>query len=64
MDVPNVIIPVSAGRDLVNLVETAAMQQKLLMTGYDPVVELSERLRKRADGLRSTKDVKTKKGRL
>lgn len=61
--VPNVVIPVSEGRDLVNLVETAAMQQKLLMTGYDPVVELSERLRKRADGLQSTKDVKTKKGR-
>jgi len=49
VDVPNVIIPVSEGRDLVNLVETAAMQQKLLMSGYDPVEELSERLRVRAD---------------
>ena len=62
VDVPNVIIPVSAGRDLVNLVETAAMQQKLSMTGFDPVFELSERLRKRADKLQSNKDVK-KKGR-
>jgi serine kinase of HPr protein (carbohydrate metabolism regulator) len=47
--VPNIIIPVSEGRDLVNLVETAAMQQKLIMSGYDPVEELSERLRKRAE---------------
>ena len=49
VDVPNIIIPVSAGRDLVNLVETAAMQQKLLMLGGDPVNDLSERLRRRAD---------------
>lgn len=49
VDVPNIIIPVSEGRDLVNLVETAAMQQKLVMSGYDPVEELSERLRRRAD---------------
>ena len=49
VDVPNIIIPVSEGRDLVNLVETAAMQQKLIMSGTDPVYELSERLRKRAD---------------
>ena len=52
VDVPNVIIPVSEGRDLVNLVETAAMQQKLIMTGYDPVEELSEHLKRRADRLR------------
>ena len=49
VDVPNIIIPVSEGRDLVNLVETAAMQQKLLLTGFDPVATLSERLRRRAD---------------
>ncbi|MBQ0032216.1 MAG: HPr(Ser) kinase/phosphatase, partial [bacterium] len=49
VDVPNIIIPVSAGRDLVNLVETAAMQQKLIMSGFDPVFELSERLRRRAE---------------
>ena len=49
VDVPNIVIPVSAGRDLVNLVETAAMQQKLLMLGADPVSDLSERLRRRAD---------------
>jgi len=49
VDVPNVIIPVSEGRDLVNLVETAAMQHKLLMAGGDPVGALSERLRLRAE---------------
>ena len=49
VDIPNVVIPVSEGRDLVNLVETAAMQQKLLATGFDPVEALSQRLRRRAD---------------
>ena len=55
VDVPNIIIPVSEGRDLVNLVETAAMQQKLLMSGYDPVNKLSERLRRRADSVKDRK---------
>ena len=49
VDIPNIIIPVSEGRDLVNLVETAAQQQKLINAGYDSVAELSERLRRRAD---------------
>ena len=49
VNVPHVEIPVSEGRDLVNLVETAAQQQKLLLTGFDPVEALSERLRQRAD---------------
>ena len=53
VDVPNIVIPVSEGRDLVNLVETAAMQQKLLMSGMDPVEGLSERLRKRADAMQA-----------
>ena len=53
VDVPNIIIPVSEGRDLVNLVETAAMQQKLLMSGADPVDELSERLRRRAESAKT-----------
>ena len=57
VDIPNIIIPVSEGRDLVNLVETAAMQQKLIMSGADPVYELSERLRKRAESAR-TKNLK------
>jgi len=53
VEVPNIIIPVSEGRDLVNLVETAAMQQKLLMSGADPVCALSKRLHSRADRLES-----------
>ena len=48
VEVPNIIIPVSEGRDLVNLVETAAQQQKLMAAGSNPVVELSNRLHKRA----------------
>ena len=50
VDVPNVILPVSEGRDLVNLVETAVHQQMLVDSGFDPVLNLSRRLKKRADG--------------
>jgi HPr kinase/phosphorylase len=53
VDVPNVVIPVSEGRDLVNLVETAVQQQKLTFAGHNPVTELSERLRRRADEAQS-----------
>lgn len=49
VDVPNVTIPVSEGRDLVNLVETAVQQQKLKFSGHNPVSELSEHLRRRAE---------------
>lgn len=58
VNVPNVVIPVSEGRDLVNLVETAAQQEKLLMAGYDIVGNLSDRLKKRAD----EKRINRKKG--
>ena len=44
VEVPQVVIPVSAGRDLVNLVETAAQQQKLRSAGHDAVKELDARL--------------------
>ena len=60
VDVPNVIIPVSEGRDLVNLVETAAMQQKLVLSGVDPVGELSRRLRSRAEKSKPNKATKRK----
>ncbi|MBO7482266.1 MAG: HPr(Ser) kinase/phosphatase [Kiritimatiellae bacterium] len=49
VDVPNIIIPVSEGRDLVNLVETAVQQQQLIDAGYNPVRDLSKRLHKRAE---------------
>ena len=45
VDIPNIVLPVSEGRDLVNMVETAAQQYKLISTGYNPVSELSARLR-------------------
>ena len=46
--VPEIVIPVSVGRDLVNLVETAAQQFKLRSAGYDPVAALDEQLKRRA----------------
>lgn len=48
VDVPQITIPVSAGRDLVNLIETAAQQYKLLASGYDAVQDLDARLCARA----------------
>lgn len=49
VEIPNAIIPVSEGRDLVNLVETAVQQQKLIAEGYDSVAHLARRLKDRAD---------------
>ena len=46
--VPEIIIPVSVGRDLVNLVEIATQQFKLRSAGYDPVAALDEQLKRRA----------------
>ncbi len=48
VEVPEVVIPVSAGRDLVNLVEIAAQQQKLRRAGYDAACELDEHLKRRS----------------
>jgi HPr kinase/phosphorylase len=47
VDVPEIIIPVSAGRDLVNLVETAAQHHKLRSAGYDVVGTLDAQLKSR-----------------
>ncbi len=55
VDIPNIVIPVSEGRDLVNLVETAAQQYKLIAEGYDPVADLSEHLHRRAEIFKVTK---------
>lgn len=63
VDVPNIIIPVSEGRDLVNLVETAAQQQKLILAGYDPVEDLSQHLHRRAGNLKVKKGKGTTNGR-
>ncbi len=48
VEVPQIVIPVSAGRDLVNLVETAAQQFKLRRAGHDAGMELDARLKERA----------------
>jgi HPr kinase/phosphorylase len=42
--VPHVVIPVSPGRDLSVLIEVAAFQTKLKLSGYNPAEELSRRL--------------------
>ena len=44
VDVPHIIIPVRPGRDLARLIEVAAFQTKLKVSGYNPARELNERL--------------------
>ncbi len=44
IDVPHVTIPVRPGRDLARLIEVAAFQTKLKMSGYNPAKELNDRL--------------------
>jgi HPr kinase/phosphorylase len=42
--IPQVLIPVAPGRDIVNVVETAALDQKLRRLGHDAAKELDEKL--------------------
>ena len=42
--IPRVFVPVAPGRDLVNILETAALDQKLKRLGHDAAKELDERL--------------------
>ena len=44
VNIPHIIIPVRPGRDLARLVEVAAFQTKLKLSGYNPAKELNERL--------------------
>jgi len=44
VDVPHITIPVRPGRDLARLIEVAAFQTKLKLSGYNPAKELNERL--------------------
>jgi len=44
IDVPHIIIPVRPGRDLARLIEVAAFQTKLKLSGYNAAQELNERL--------------------
>ncbi|MEY2466608.1 MAG: HPr kinase/phosphorylase [Verrucomicrobiota bacterium] len=43
-DVPHITIPVRPGRDLARLIEVAAFQTKLKMSGHNPAKELNDRL--------------------
>jgi HPr kinase/phosphorylase len=50
MDIPHIIIPVRPGRDLARLVEVAAFQTKLKLSGYNAARELNEQLIARMTG--------------
>jgi len=42
--VPHVLVPVRVGRDIVLMVETAALNHRLKATGYNPAKQLNEKL--------------------
>src|SRR5580658_3383053 len=44
VDIPHMIIPVRPGRDLARLIEVAAFQTKLKLSGYNAAQELNDRL--------------------
>lgn len=44
VELPHLLLRVAAGRDMVNIVETAALDAKLRRLGHDAVKELDERL--------------------
>jgi HPr kinase/phosphorylase len=44
VDIPHIVIPVRPGRDLARLIEVAAYQTKLKISGYNAAQELNERL--------------------
>jgi HPr kinase/phosphorylase len=44
VDIPHIVIPVRPGRDLARLIEVAAFQAKLNMSGYNAAQELNDRL--------------------
>jgi HPr kinase/phosphorylase len=44
MDIPHIVIPVRPGRDLARLIEVAAFQTKLKLSGFNAAQELNERL--------------------
>ena len=44
VDIPHIVIPVRPGRDLARLIEVAAFQTKLKMSGYNAAEDLDRRL--------------------
>src|SRR5205085_3157697 len=53
VDIPHITIPVRPGRDLARLIEVAAFQTKLKLSGYNPAKELNDRLIARMTGNRT-----------
>lgn len=47
---PQVVIPVAPGRDLVNIVETAAQEWRLRLAGHVAARDLDERIKRRLSG--------------
>lgn len=47
MDVPHIELPVAPGRDIAQLIEVAALDQKLKALGHDSAVEFNKKLLKR-----------------
>lgn len=45
VEVPLIVVPVAAGRDLTNVVEVAALNQRLKQMGHNAAKELDERLK-------------------
>ena len=45
VDVPLIAVPVAAGRDLTNVVEVAALNQRMKQMGHDAARELDEKLK-------------------
>ena len=45
VDIPLITVPVAAGRDLTNVVEVAALNQRLKMMGHNAARELDEKLK-------------------
>ena len=54
--VPQLIIPVAPGRDLANVIETAALDQKLKRLGHDAAKELDEKLMSLMTGTKVVSD--------
>jgi HPr kinase/phosphorylase len=44
VNIPRIFVPVAAGRDLANVIETAALDEKLRRLGHDAAKELDEKL--------------------
>jgi HPr kinase/phosphorylase len=46
VEIPLITVPVAAGRDLTNVVEVAALNQRLKQMGHNAAAELDEKLKR------------------